>query len=75
PAVSVNYEHPDILVNPPGVRLRLSGSHSSATAESPDIAKEKVINRALRGETMEPKTTQHLVREAPRRPALRSRAL
>ncbi|CAJ1366198.1 unnamed protein product [Effrenium voratum] len=48
PAVSVNYEHPDILVNPPGVR--------------PDIAKEKVINRALRGETMEPKTTQHLVR-------------
>jgi len=48
PAVSVNYEHPDILVNPPGMR--------------PDVCKEQVIGSAVRGQTMEPKTTQHLVR-------------
>ncbi|CAE7311468.1 cobD [Symbiodinium sp. CCMP2592] len=48
PAVSVNYEHPDILVNPPGLR--------------PDISKEQVINSAMKGHTLEPKTTQHLVR-------------
>jgi len=48
PAVSVNYEHPDILVNPPGLR--------------PDVCKEMVIATAVKGKTMEPKTTQHLVR-------------
>ncbi|CAE6963250.1 cobD [Symbiodinium sp. CCMP2456] len=35
PAVSVNYEHPDILVNPPGLR--------------PDICKEQVISSAMKG--------------------------
>ena len=48
PAVSVNYEHPDILVNPPGLR--------------PDVCKEMVISTAVKGKTLEPKTTQHLVR-------------
>eukprot|EP00435_Cladocopium_sp_Y103_P042440 s69_g11.t1 len=48
PAVSVHYEHPDILVNPPGLR--------------PEVCKEQVIGTAVKGKTMEPKTTQHMVR-------------
>ena len=44
----MNYEHPDILVNPPGLR--------------PDVCKEMVIATAVKGKTMEPKSTQHLVR-------------
>eukprot|EP00931_Biecheleriopsis_adriatica_P005985 TRINITY_DN107456_c0_g1_i1.p1 TRINITY_DN107456_c0_g1~~TRINITY_DN107456_c0_g1_i1.p1 ORF type:complete len:569 (+),score=102.62 TRINITY_DN107456_c0_g1_i1:37-1743(+) len=48
PAVSVNYEHEDILVNPTGVR--------------PDITKESVIGCAVKGTTLAPKSTQHMVR-------------
>lgn len=49
PAVSVNYHHPDILVNPPG-------------KERAGITKETVIRQAVRGELMDPKSTQHMVR-------------
>merc|ERR1712054_748310 len=48
PAVFVNYEHEDVLVNAPG-------------AESP-ISKETVINSAIKGELLPPKSTQHMVR-------------
>lgn len=48
PAVSLNYEHEDILVNPPGV--------------GGDLTKETVISSALRGKLLKPKSTQHMVR-------------
>jgi histidinol-phosphate/aromatic aminotransferase/cobyric acid decarboxylase-like protein len=49
PVVSVNYDHEDILVNPP-------------EKECKDIQKETVINTALKGATLAPKSTQHMVR-------------
>jgi len=49
PAVSVNYEHEDILVNPPGKEVK-------------GISKETVIGNAVRGKLMPPKSTQHMVR-------------
>jgi len=48
PVVSVNYEHEDILVNPVGIR--------------PEMSKEMVIGTALKGKTLAPKSTQHMVR-------------
>jgi len=48
PAVFVNYEHEDILVNPP---------------DAPNqVAKETVISKALKGQLLPPKSTQHMVR-------------
>jgi len=49
PAVSVNYEHEDILVNPPG-------------DERKGISKESVIGSAVKGKLLTPKSTQHMVR-------------
>jgi len=49
PAVSVNYDHEDILVNPPGKDVK-------------GITKETVISTAVRGQTLPPKSTQHMVR-------------
>lgn len=49
PAVSVNYAHEDILVNPPG-------------KERKGITKEAVISTAVKGQTLPPKSTQHMVR-------------
>jgi len=48
PVVSVNYEHEDILVNPPDA--------------GKDLQKETVISSALRGELLAPKSTRHVVR-------------
>lgn len=48
PVVSVNYEHEDILVNPPGT--------------GKEVLKETVISKAVRGELLEPKSTRHVVR-------------
>jgi hypothetical protein len=48
PAVCVNYDHEDVLVNPPD-------------AERP-VLKEEVINSALKGKLLAPKSTQHMVR-------------
>jgi len=48
PVVSVNYEHQDILVNPPGAQKELQ--------------KETVISSATRGQLLSPKSTQHMVR-------------
>jgi len=48
PAVFVNYEHEDILVNPP---------------DAPNqVAKDTVIFKALKGQLLPPKSTQHMVR-------------
>lgn len=49
PVVSVNYDHEDILVNPPGKEVK-------------GITKESVISTASRGQTLPPKSTQHMVR-------------
>mmetsp|Transcript_160211 Transcript_160211/g.283816 ORF Transcript_160211/g.283816 Transcript_160211/m.283816 type:complete len:592 (-) Transcript_160211:82-1857(-) len=49
PAVFVQYEHEDILVNPPGAKLK-------------EVTKDDVIFNALKGTTMPPKSTQHMVR-------------
>jgi len=48
PAVFVNYEHEDILVTPPKVDSSLT--------------KEMVVSRALDGDLLPPKSTQHVVR-------------
>lgn len=48
PVVCVNYEHEDILVNPPG--------------EGKDVLKETVISSAMRGQLLKPKSTRHVVR-------------
>ncbi|CAE8705028.1 unnamed protein product [Polarella glacialis] len=48
PVVSVNYDHEDILVNPPGVMS--------------DVQKETVIGSAVRGKMLPPKSSQHMVR-------------
>mmetsp|Transcript_41888 Transcript_41888/g.90482 ORF Transcript_41888/g.90482 Transcript_41888/m.90482 type:complete len:627 (-) Transcript_41888:417-2297(-) len=48
PAVSVNYHHDDVLVNPP--------------SKDNGITKETVIGSAVRGKLMTPKSTQHMVR-------------
>lgn len=48
PAVFVNYEHEDILVNPP---------------DAPEqVSKDTVIFKALKGQLLPPKSTQHMVR-------------
>jgi len=49
PVVSLNYEHEDILVNPPG-----PGSQG--------VSKETVIGTATKGKLLAPKSTQHMVR-------------
>jgi len=49
PVVSLNYNHEDILVNPPW-------------KESREVTKESVIATAVRGKTLPPKSTQHMVR-------------
>merc|ERR1711874_425650 len=49
PAVSVNYDHEDIWVNPP------EKAHSG-------VSKETVISNAVKGTLLPPKSTQHVVR-------------
>jgi len=48
PVVSVNYDHEDIIVNPPGI---VNG-----------VSKETVISSAFQGKLLSPKSTQHMVR-------------
>jgi len=48
PAIMLNYAHEDILVNPPG--------------SARPTTKEDVIRSAVKGEPMQPKSTQHMVR-------------
>jgi len=49
PAVFVNYEHDDIVVNPPEV-------------EDGGVTKDMVIKKAINGDLLAPKSTQHMVR-------------